>query len=174
MYYSSITLRLWSPLCRLLVYNFWSHDTRLSTSTSRRLLNILEQTYSSATENEFLGHATYLLLELTSRSPDYKRPVFDTPLQECRFEVSAIVALALIVSPYMMSLQDLRVATSWKRRYATLQMPGFAESILGSQANLSPVKASQHGVRATVAGTPQFSQTIAPTAAGGGNDVVYA
>ena len=75
---------------RLTVQNFWSHETRLPAETLDRLVAMLEAMYSPSTESQYLSYATNLLLEMTSRSPDYNREIFEHPLSECNFEVSAL------------------------------------------------------------------------------------
>ena len=72
---------------RLKMYSFWNDESRLSADTLSRLTQLLAVLYSTATERQFLYHSTNLLLELTSRSPDFNRSVFDDPLSECKFEV---------------------------------------------------------------------------------------
>lgn len=69
------------------MYEYWNQESNLSSNTLDRLTQLLVTLYSKKTESQFLYHATNLLLELTSRSPDYNRVLFDTPLSECRFEV---------------------------------------------------------------------------------------
>lgn len=69
------------------MYEFWNQESNLSSNTLDRLTQLLVTLYSKKTETQFLYHATNLLLELTSRSPDYNRTLFDTPLSECKFEV---------------------------------------------------------------------------------------
>lgn len=73
---------------RLTVQNFWSSETRLPTSTLDRLVTMLEAMYSARTEQQYLSYATNLILEMTSKSPDYQREIFEFPLSECRFSVS--------------------------------------------------------------------------------------
>jgi len=73
---------------RLRVHNFWSHETRLSTSTLERLVAVLAEMYSTDSETQFLSYATNFLLELTSRSPDYNAEMFKQPLSQCKFQVS--------------------------------------------------------------------------------------
>lgn len=51
------------------------------------MLAVLQCLYSSRTERCFLSLATDLLLELTSRSPDFQRHMFEYPLSECSFQV---------------------------------------------------------------------------------------
>lgn len=66
---------------------FWNQESNLVSDTLGRLTQLLATLYSTGTEQHFLYHATNLLLELTSRSPDFNRSMFDTPLSECKFEV---------------------------------------------------------------------------------------
>ena len=68
-----------------MAFNFWSNKAFLSDNTIDRIVSILDKMYASETELEFLSYSTNLLLEKTSKSPDYKRFIFDTPLMECTF-----------------------------------------------------------------------------------------
>ncbi|XP_077979786.1 DNA-dependent protein kinase catalytic subunit-like [Glandiceps talaboti] len=108
---------------RLRVSNFWSHETRLPTGTLDRMVSMLGCMYSSSTENNFLSYSTSLLLEMTSKSPDYKREVFEHPLSECKFE-------------------DYRVDHSWQRRHAAISTPMFVDT----QATQSPTGMSSQSV----------------------------
>ena len=72
---------------RLKIFAFWSEESRLSSETLPRLTQLLPVLYSERAEPHFLHHSTHLLLELTSRSPDFNRSLFDSPLSECKFEV---------------------------------------------------------------------------------------
>lgn len=72
---------------RLKMYAFWNEESRLASDTLGRLTQLLAVLYSTGTERQFLYHSTNLLLELTSRSPDFSRSIFDSPLSECKFEV---------------------------------------------------------------------------------------
>ena len=72
---------------RLTVQNFWSHETRLPVATLDRMVAMLEAMYVPSTESQYLAYATNLLLEMTSKSPDYNREIFEHPLSECKFEV---------------------------------------------------------------------------------------
>ena len=69
------------------MYGFWNEESRLASDTLGRLTQLLAVLYSTNTERQFLYHSTNLLLELTSRSPDFTRSMFDSPLSECKFEV---------------------------------------------------------------------------------------
>ena len=69
------------------MFGFWNQESRLASSTLGRLTQLLAVLYSTGTERHFLYHSTNLLLELTSRSPDFNRSMFDQPLSECKFEV---------------------------------------------------------------------------------------
>jgi len=81
------------PFCviRLQVQNFWSSESRLPSGTLDRLVTMLEAMYSPVTEQQFLSYATNLLLEMTSKSPDYQREIFEHPLSECKFSVSLLL-----------------------------------------------------------------------------------
>ncbi len=72
---------------RLQIQNFWSHESRLPEATLDRMVAMLEAMYSPDTESHYLSYATNLLLEMTSKSPDYNREIFEHPLSECKFEV---------------------------------------------------------------------------------------
>ncbi|XP_072267337.1 DNA-dependent protein kinase catalytic subunit isoform X2 [Pyxicephalus adspersus] len=93
---------------QLVVRNFWSNETRLPTGTMDRMLAVLSSLYSTKIERHFLSLATNLLLEMTSRSPDYVRQMFDHPLSECRF-------------------QDYTVDANWRYR-STVLTPLFVET----------------------------------------------
>ena len=80
----------WIDWYRLRVHNFWTHETRLPTGTVDRLVAVLRDMYSPDSESQFLSHATNLLLEMTSRSPDYNREMFEQPLSQCKFHVSSL------------------------------------------------------------------------------------
>ena len=75
---------------RLKMYGFWNEENRLAGDTLGRLTQLLAVLYSTNTEKQFLYHSTNLLLELTSRSPDFTRSMFDSPLSECKFEVRIV------------------------------------------------------------------------------------
>ncbi|ERE76153.1 DNA-dependent protein kinase catalytic subunit [Cricetulus griseus] len=70
---------------RLIIRNFWSHETRLPSNTLDRLL-ALNSLYSPKIEVHFLSLATNFLLEMTRMSPDYLNPIFEHPLSECEFQ----------------------------------------------------------------------------------------
>lgn len=72
---------------RLLVQNFWSSNDRLPEGTLDRIAAILKLMYSPKTENRFLNYATNLILEMTSKSPEYNRKIYEFPLSECKFQV---------------------------------------------------------------------------------------
>ncbi|KAM9308363.1 DNA-dependent protein kinase catalytic subunit [Gastrophryne carolinensis] len=98
---------------QLVVRNFWSNESRLPTATIDRILAVLTSLYSTKIEKHFLSLATNLLLEMTSRSPDYVRQIFEHPLSECKF-------------------QDYTVDSNWRFR-STVLTPMFVET-QGSQS----------------------------------------
>ncbi|GIX68916.1 DNA-dependent protein kinase catalytic subunit [Caerostris extrusa] len=68
-----------------------------------------ENMFSPVTEESFLQYATFLLLERTSHSPDFKRKIFDHPLSKCSFQV-------------------YQIQTSWRKRHMAMS-PLFTESM---------------------------------------------
>ncbi|KAM4688942.1 DNA-dependent protein kinase catalytic subunit [Discoglossus pictus] len=106
---------------QLIVRNFWSDETRLPTNTMDRMLAVLSSLYSTKIEKHFLSLATNLLLEMTSKSPDYTRQMFEHPLSECRF-------------------QDYTVDSNWRFR-STVLTPMFVET----QASQSGYKSRTQG-----------------------------
>lgn len=72
---------------RLKLFEFWNEDSRLPSDTLGRLSQLLAVLYSPSTEGQFLSCCTNLMLQLTWRSPDYSRPLFEVPLSECKFQV---------------------------------------------------------------------------------------
>ena len=56
---------------------------------------MLEAMYSPQTESRYLSYATNLLLEMTSKSPDFNREMFEHPLSQCKFEVCVRVCVCV-------------------------------------------------------------------------------
>ncbi|XP_063779765.1 DNA-dependent protein kinase catalytic subunit [Pseudophryne corroboree] len=106
---------------QLIVRNFWSSETRLPTGTSDRMLAVLCSLYCPKIEKHFLSLGTNLLLEMTSKSPDYIRQMFEHPLSECKF-------------------QDYTVDSSWRYR-STVLTPMFVET----QASQSSYRSRTQG-----------------------------
>ncbi|XP_029384585.1 DNA-dependent protein kinase catalytic subunit isoform X2 [Echeneis naucrates] len=126
---------------QLYVHNFWSQEKRLPTAPLERMLMVLRSLYSCHIERSFLGLVTNLLLEMTSKSPDFRRNMFEYPLSECTF-------------------QDYMIDSNWRSR-STVMTPMFVET----QRSQGPdsMSVSQSGamkgkVRATQT-TLEFSQT---------------
>ncbi|KAK2178224.1 hypothetical protein NP493_553g02014 [Ridgeia piscesae] len=125
---------------RLTMLNFWSDETRLPSSTFERLTSMLEAMYSPSTENQYLSYASNLLLEMTSKSPDFNQDIFDFPLSECKF-------------------QDYPVQSSWRRRHAAMTPHFVATQVSQTQSGVSQDVAMETGhVRAT-----QDVQQFTPT-----------
>ncbi|CAL1269299.1 unnamed protein product [Larinioides sclopetarius] len=104
------------PSIRLTVDNFWSNEKRLPSGTKERLLALMRNMFSPVTEESFLQYATFLLLERTSHSPDFKRKVFDHPLSQCNF-------------------QAYQIQTSWRKRHLAMS-PLFTESVSSTFSSL--------------------------------------
>ncbi|XP_040210104.1 DNA-dependent protein kinase catalytic subunit [Rana temporaria] len=107
---------------RLIVRNFWSNEPRLPTGTIDRMLAVLSSLYSTKIEKHFLSLATNLLLEMTSRSPDYIRQIFEHPLSECKF-------------------QDYTVDSNWRYR-STVLTPMFVETLASQSSYRSRTQGS--------------------------------
>ncbi|RUS72684.1 hypothetical protein EGW08_019554 [Elysia chlorotica] len=128
--------------CKLVCQNFWASNTRLPEGTLERTVSLLEAMYSPGTEPFFLAYATNLLLQATSRSPDYQRPVFEHALTECSF-------------------QDYSVHSSWRQRHAAMT-PLFAVTQVTQSMRESDSGEDQMDgvVRATQDGGQQFTATL--------------
>ncbi|XP_064600499.1 DNA-dependent protein kinase catalytic subunit-like [Liolophura sinensis] len=132
--------------CRLQLQNFWTSETRLPGNTLDRLVAMLEAMYTPATESQYLGYATNLLMEMTSKSPDFHREVFEHPLSECKFE-------------------DMSIQSSWRQRHAAMT-PLFAETQASQSHSMQSATVGDtiDGVRATL-----DAQQFTPTQDMGGN-----
>jgi DNA-dependent protein kinase catalytic subunit len=97
------------PAIRLTAHNFWTSSANMPSSTIDRLVLILGSMYSSHTETEFLSYATNLLLERTSKSPDYNRLVYENPLSECVF-------------------REYNLTADWRRRHE-MMTPLFVDTL---------------------------------------------
>ncbi|XP_055932973.1 DNA-dependent protein kinase catalytic subunit-like isoform X2 [Argiope bruennichi] len=131
---------------RLTVDNFWSNEKRLPSGTKERLLALMKNMFSPVTEESFLQYATFLLLERTSVSPDFKRKVFDHPLSQCNF-------------------QAYQIQTSWRKRHLAMT-PLFTESAsstFSSLMSLDSYTSSTYGQDAKIKATQQnlaFTETM--------------
>lgn len=127
--------------------NFWSDETRLPIPTIDRAIALLSTLYSPLTESNFLSYSTYLLLEMTSKSPDYNKEIFKHPLSDCKFEVifadytdihshyrhtlyvdGCLLGIATSVLHRSRVLQNYEVNCSWRTRHSTL-VPLFVDTV---------------------------------------------
>ena len=92
--------------------NFWCDPKRLSISSHHRLIALVDQLYSRKSEQHYLNYCTNFLLERTSHTPDYNRPLFEHPLDQCTF-------------------QEFPLPCHWRQRHHTYTTPLFT---LQSQA----------------------------------------
>jgi DNA-dependent protein kinase catalytic subunit len=100
--------------------NFWCDPKRLSISSHHRLIALVDQLYSTKTENEYLNYCTNFLLERTTHNPDYNRFIFENPLDKCLF-------------------QEFPLACNWRQRHHTYMTPLFT---LQSQSTIDPSNAN--------------------------------
>lgn len=89
--------------------NFWIEKANMPSSTIDRMVLILENMYSPQTEKEYLSYSTNLLLEKTSKSPDYNRFIYENPLSECVF-------------------REYNLSADWRRRHE-MMTPLFIETV---------------------------------------------
>jgi len=89
--------------------NFWIEKANMPSSTIDRMVLILEKMYSPQTEKEYLSYSTNLLLEKTSKSPDYNRFIYENPLSECVF-------------------REYNLSADWRRRHE-MMTPLFIETV---------------------------------------------
>lgn len=145
-------------ICRLLVQNFWSSETRVPGNTLDRLVAMLEAMYSPVTEKQFLSYATNLILEMTSKSPDYQREVFESPLEDCKFQVLLALCLncqfmcefkkaCMWCLIWIWFMQDYNVKSSWKQRHAAMT-PLFANT-MATQSVMEEGESFSGEIRAT-------------------------
>lgn len=132
------------PTIRVIAQNFWTEKASMPTSTIDRMLLILEKMYSPQTERDYLSYATNLLLERTSKSPDYNRLIYESPLSECIF-------------------REYNLTADWKRRHE-MMTPLFVDTISSqNQLSLEPPTGTignNNNLRATQQGSMlQFQAT---------------
>ncbi|XP_067118451.1 DNA-dependent protein kinase catalytic subunit-like [Centruroides vittatus] len=116
---------------RLTVHNFWSQNNHLPAETFSRIKAVLQKMYSPEIEHMFLQYSTFLLMEMTSKSPDYNLKIFQNPLSTCAF-------------------QNYAISSSWKKRHATLT-PWFVDSLSSATSfSETSVKNIDEQIRSTV------------------------
>lgn len=116
--------------------NFWCDPKRLSTLSHHRLISLVDQLYSTKTENEYLNYCTNFLLERTTHNPDYHHFIFENPLDKCAF-------------------QEFPLVCNWRQRHHTYMTPLFT---LQSQSMLDPTVATSHHLMTM--DPVQFMQTL--------------
>ncbi|KAL4648766.1 DNA-dependent protein kinase catalytic subunit isoform X1 [Arapaima gigas] len=129
---------------QLYVRNFWSHESRLPAATADRMLVVLQSLYSSKIEEHFLSLATNLLLEMTSRSPDYTRPLFEYPLSKCKFQDYVIDSnwhhRSTVLTPMFVETQTSQRSSSFQSQSGSLSSGG---------STAGPLRATQNSLEFT-------------------------
>lgn len=65
---------------------FFCDQCRFTDCTVQRLYNVVQKLYvPEVPDSNFLANANFILMELTSKSPDFKKPLFEKPLKDCVF-----------------------------------------------------------------------------------------
>jgi hypothetical protein len=116
--------------------NFWCDPKRLSVLSHHRLIALIDQLYSTKTENEYLNYCTNFLLERTTHNPDYHHLIFENPLDKCAF-------------------QEFPLACNWRQRHHTYMTPLFT---LQSQSIIDPSMSTNTNLMTM--DPVQFMQTI--------------
>ncbi len=126
---------------RLTAQNFWTEKANMPSSTIDRMVLILGKMYSAQTESEYLSYSTNLLLEKTSKSPDYNRYIYENPLSECTF-------------------RDYNLSADWRRRH-DMMTPHFVDTInsMSEFTDLAGTFNPANNLRATQQQTLQFQAT---------------
>lgn len=70
-----------------------------TSSIGQRCVDLLLKTHDPkcVQSGHLLASATYLLLQQCAASVDYRRPLYDTPLRECVFQVVVVVVVILLL-----------------------------------------------------------------------------
>uniref|UniRef100_A0A8C3LMS1 DNA-dependent protein kinase catalytic subunit n=1 Tax=Chrysolophus pictus TaxID=9089 RepID=A0A8C3LMS1_CHRPC len=123
---------------QLIVRNFWSDETRLPANILDRMLMLLSSLYSAKIETQYLSLITNFLLEMTSKSPDYSRKIFEHPLSECKF-------------------QDFVIDSSWRYR-STMLTPMFVETQASQSTNRNSSQERSLSVSGSVGGRVRATQ----------------
>lgn len=116
---------------RLMAQNFWTERANMPTNTIDRMVLILNTMYSPQTESEYLSYSTNLLLEKTSKSPDYNRLIYEQPLSQCTFK-------------------EYNLTADWRRRHE-MMTPLFVETV----NSLSEITGTQSGGEMVLKGSEQ-------------------
>ncbi|NP_989989.4 DNA-dependent protein kinase catalytic subunit [Gallus gallus] len=123
---------------QLIVRNFWSDETRLPANILDRMLMLLNSLYSAKIETQYLSLITNFLLEMTSKSPDYSRKIFEHPLSECKFH-------------------DFVIDSSWRYR-STMLTPMFVETQASQSTNRNSSQERSLSISGSVGGRVRATQ----------------
>ena len=121
---------------RVMAQNFWTEKADIPSNTIDRMLMIVKRLYSPKTESEYLSYSTNLLLEKTSKSPDYNRLIYENPLSECVF-------------------REYNLSADWRRRNE-IMTPLFAETVTNSFIESVDFKPNLRATQQTL----QFEPTL--------------
>ncbi|ETO09887.1 hypothetical protein RFI_27492 [Reticulomyxa filosa] len=70
---------------RKLMFEYWSHETRLQKPVIERLEDLCSLMFSKNCESLWLHYATFLMLEPMRHSIDFTSPISSQPLSECQY-----------------------------------------------------------------------------------------
>ncbi|XP_066140487.1 DNA-dependent protein kinase catalytic subunit-like [Euwallacea fornicatus] len=110
------------------VRTFWSKNPAVPLEISKKFPYLLSNFYLAKTEDQFLGYASYFLLE--SIKPDeYNKELFEHPLEDCEF-------------------QEYKLQTNWRLQHPSV-VPMFAETLSSYSEGLDETIDNLGAIRAT-------------------------
>lgn len=130
----------------LKVLNFWRQENNLPKETIDRLIEVVRALYSNKTEKEYLSYATNLIMQLTSVSPDYTRPLFESGLDAEE------------------NFKNYHVNFSWQRQNVAMT-PLFvatqrSASSQGKSYMMTQKSSDEYGMLRATQNTFEFAQTM--------------
>jgi len=93
------------------ILKFWTEEKSLNTERSKDRLVALLDMPQITEEDAFAPFVALLMLQLTTKSIDYTRKMFDAPLQDSS------------------TFEEYRIAVSWRRRNLSCVTPMFVDSL---------------------------------------------
>ena len=98
------------------ILEYWTNAT-VSLTPSELMMFVLKDLHSAGSEGTYLHTASHVLLQATHLSAYYKRPLFENPIQNCKF-------------------WEMHVSPAWQARHASM-VPLFTNTQGSTQAESS-------------------------------------
>jgi len=120
------------------ILKFWTEERSLNTERSKDRLVALLDMPQITEEDSFAPFVALLMLQLTTKSIDYTRKMFDAPLQDSS------------------TFEEYRIAVSWRRRNLNCVTPMFVDSLASQMSYNTFSQSVDNDLRGTYM-TPTFS-----------------